>query len=120
LIFLAALKGVPTQLYESAEVDGASRWHKFWKITLPLISPALFYNIVIGVIASLQTFESVYILQSETTEDSLASAAYFLFNRTFRQLEIGQGAAVSWILAAIIVMATVMQFRFSKWVHYES
>lgn len=120
LIFLAALKGVPRQLYESAEVDGANRWQKFWKITLPMISPALFYNIVIGVIAALQTFETVYILQSDSTVDSIASAAFFLFTRTFRQLEIGQGAAVSWILAVIIVLATIMQFRFSKWVHYEA
>lgn len=120
LIFLAALKGVPKQLYESAEVDGANRWQKFLKITLPMISPALFYNIVIGVIAALQTFETVYILQTPNTENSIASAAYFLFVRTFRQLEIGQGAAVSWILAVIIVLATVMQFRYSRWVHYEA
>lgn len=120
LIFLAALKGVPKQLYESADVDGANHWQKFWKITLPMISPALFYNIVIGVIAALQTFESIYILQTEQTQDSLASAAYFLFVRTFRQLEIGQGAAVSWILAVIIVLATIMQFRYSRWVHYEA
>ncbi len=120
LIFLAALKGVSKQLYEAAEVDGANQWQKFWKITLPMISPALFYNIVIGVIAALQTFESIYILQNEQTGDSLASAAFFLFTRTFRQLEIGQGAAVSWILAVIIVLATVIQFRYSKWVHYEA
>jgi ABC-type sugar transport system permease subunit len=120
LIFLAALKGVPRQLYESAQVDGANRWQQFWKITLPMISPALFYNIVIGVIAALQTFETVYILQTDSTADSIASAAFFLFVRTFRQLEIGQGAAVSWILAVIIVMATIMQFRYSRWVHYEA
>jgi ABC-type sugar transport system permease subunit len=120
LIFLAALKGVPTQLYEAAEVDGANRWQQFWKITLPMISPALFYNIVIGVIAALQTFETIYILQTEQTQDSLASAAFFLFVRTFRQLEIGQGAAVSWILAVIIVLMTILQFRYSRWVHYEA
>ncbi len=120
LIFLAALKGVPKQLYESAEVDGANRWQQFWKITLPMISPALFYNIVIGVIAALQTFETIYILQTPDTQESLASAAYFLFTRTFTQLEIGQGAAVSWILAVIIVLATVLQFRYSTWVHYEA
>lgn len=120
LIFLAALKGVPQVFYESAEVDGANRWQKFVKITLPMISPALFYNIVIGVIAALQTFESVYIIQTQQTVDSLASAAFFLFNRTFRQLFIGQGAAASWILAVIIVLLTVLQFRYSRWVHYEA
>lgn len=118
LIFLAALKGVPRALYESAEVDGAGAWQKFWRVTLPMISPAMFYNVVIGLIAALQTFEAVYIIQNTQTESSLASAAYFLFVRTFRQLEIGQGAAASWILAAIIVLLTVAQFRYSRWVHY--
>lgn len=119
LIFLAALKGVPGILYEAAAIDGANNWQKFFKITLPLISPAMFYNIVIGVIAALQTFDAVYIIRTEETEDSLASAAFFLFTRTFRQLEIGEGSAASWILAAIILTLTVLQFRWSKWVHYE-
>ena len=118
LIFLAALKGVPSVFYEAAEVDGATTWQKFWRITMPMISPAMFYNVVIGMIAALQTFEAVYIIQNTQTEQSIASAAYFLFVRTFRQLEIGQGAAASWILAVIIVVLTVAQFRYSRWVHY--
>ncbi|CAG0992275.1 partial Lactose transport system permease protein LacF, partial [Gammaproteobacteria bacterium] len=120
LIFLAALKGVPQVFYESAEVDGATRWQKFYKITLPMISPALFYNIVIGVIAALQTFEAIYIISTPQTQDNMASAAFFLFTRTFRQLFIGQGAAASWILAVIIVLLTMLQFRYSRWVHYEA
>lgn len=120
LIFLAALKGVPQSYYEAAEVDGASRVQRFFKITLPLISPAMFYNIVIGMIAALQTFDTVYILQNTQTQDSLASAAYYLYQRTFQQLAIGQGAAMSWILAIIIVILTVIQFRYSNWVHYEA
>ncbi|HEX7005041.1 MAG TPA: sugar ABC transporter permease [Trueperaceae bacterium] len=119
LIFLAALKGVPSSLYEAAQVDGAGPVQRFFRITLPMISPAMFYNIVIGLIAALQTFEAVYIIQTPRTESSLASAAYFLYERTFRQLEIGQGAAASWILALIIVTLTVFQFRYSRWVHYE-
>lgn len=119
LIFLAALKGVPSQLYEAAEVDGANRLQRFFKITLPMISPAMFYNVVIGIIAALQTFEAVYILQTPQNVDSLRSAAFFLYERTFRELAIGQGAALSWILAVIIVALTVMQFRYSNWVHYE-
>lgn len=120
LIFLAALKGVPETLYEAAKVDGAHRIQRFFKITLPMISPALFYNIVVGVIAALQTFEAIYIIQTEETVDSLSSAAFFLYVRTFRQLAIGQGSAVSWILAVIIVLLTIIQFRYSSWVHYES
>jgi len=120
LIFLAALKGVPKALYEAAEVDGASATQKFFRITLPMISPAMFYNVVIGIIAAIQTFESIYIIRNTQTQDSLASAAIFLYERTFRQLAIGDGAAVSWILAAIIILLTVFQFRFSRWVHYEA
>ena len=122
LIFLAALKGVPPVLYEAAEVDGANQLQRFFKITLPMISPAMFYNIVIGVIAALQTFESIYIIRdpSGANDASLRSAAYFLFTRTFNDLAIGQGAAASWILAAIILTLTVLQFRYSNWVNYEA
>lgn len=120
LIFLAALKGVPQTLYEAAEVDGANRLQRFFNITLPTITPALFYNIVIGTIAALQTFESIYIIQTQQTQDSLMSAAYFLYVRTFRQLAIGEGSAVSWTLAAIIILLTAFQFRYSRWVNYEA
>ncbi len=119
LIFLAALKGVPQSLYEAAKVNGAGRFQRFFKITLPMISPAMFYNVVIGMIAALQTFEAVYILRSTDTETSVMSAAYYLYQRTFLQANIGEGSAISWLLAVIIVMLTVMQFRYSRWVHYE-
>lgn len=119
LIFLAALKGVPTSLYEAAKVDGANPLQRFLKITLPLISPAMFYNIVIGMIAALQTFEPVYILRTTETETSIMSAAFYLYRRTFEQANIGEGAAMSWLLALVIVGLTVAQFRYSNWVNYE-
>ncbi len=123
LIFLAALKGVPRSLYEAAEVDGANTIQKFFRITLPMISPAMFYNIVIGVIAALQTFDTVYVIArsqaGNMVQDSISSAAFFLYSRTFTQLQIGEGAAISWILAVIILTATVIQFRYSNWVYYE-
>jgi ABC-type sugar transport system permease subunit len=120
LIFLAALQSVPRVLFESAEVDGANRIQKFFSITFPFITPALFYNLIIGVIAALQTFESIYVLQTPENVDNLRSAAFFLYERTFRQLEIGQGAAGSWILVVLIVVLTAMQFRYSNWVNYEA
>lgn len=119
LIFLAALKGVPQSLYEASKVDGASQLQRFFKITLPMISPAMFYNIVIGMIAALQTFEAVYILRTTTTETSLMSAAFYLYQRTFLEANIGEGSAISWLLAIIIVALTVFQFRYSNWVNYE-
>ncbi len=121
LIFLAALKSVPRALYEAAEVDGANTLQRFLKITLPMISPAMFYNIVIGVIAALQTFEIIYMLQTPLTRDSLSSAAFLLYARTFSELRIGEGAAMSWILVVIILTLTALQFRYSRsWVHYEA
>jgi ABC-type sugar transport system permease subunit len=119
LIFLAALKGVPKSLYEAAEVDGANRVQRFFKITLPMISPAMFYNVVIGMIGALQTFEAVYILRNNDTQTSVMSAAFYLYQRTFEQANIGEGSAMSWVLAIIIVALTVGQFRYSSWVHYE-
>ncbi|MDX2077158.1 MAG: ABC transporter permease subunit [bacterium] len=119
LIFLAALKGVPRSLYEAAEVDGAGRVQRFFKITLPMISPAMFYNVVIGMIGALQTFEAVYILRNNDTQTSVMSAAFYLYQRTFVELNIAEGSAISWLLAVIIVALTVMQFRYSNWVHYE-
>jgi ABC-type sugar transport system permease subunit len=120
LIFLAALQSVPKVLYESAEVDGANRVQKFFSITFPFITPALFYNLIIGVIAALQTFDSIFVLQTPENVDNLRSAAFFLYERTFRQLEIGQGSAGSWILVILIVVLTAMQFRYSNWVNYEA
>ncbi|MEO1667372.1 MAG: sugar ABC transporter permease [Chloroflexota bacterium] len=119
LVFLAALKGVPKSLYESAKVDGANRFDRFFKITLPIISPAMFYNVVLGMIAALQTFEPVYILRTTETETSVMSAAFYLYRRTFEQANIGEGAAMSWVLAIIIVAITAAQFRYSNWVNYE-
>lgn len=119
LIFLAALKGVPKSLYEAATVDGASRTQRFFKITLPMISPAMFYNVVIGMIAALQTFDIVYILRNTETETSVMSAAFYLYRRTFEQANIGEGSAMSWVLALIIVGLTIAQFRYSNWVNYE-
>ncbi len=119
LIFLAALKGVPKSLYEAAEVDGANRMQRFFKITLPMISPAMFYNVVIGMIGALQTFDAVYILRNNDTQTSVMSAAFYLYQRTFEQANIGEGSAMSWVLAVIIVILTIGQFRYSNWVHYD-
>ena len=95
LIFLAALKGVPRAMYEAAEVDGANSFQRFWKITLPLISPALFYNIVIGVIAALQTFENVYIIRTPLNSGQLAVGRLpALFPHILRTPHWGRGGDV--------------------------
>jgi ABC-type sugar transport system permease subunit len=122
VVYLAALKGVPNQVYEAAEVDGASPWQRFRYITLPLITPATFYNLIVGIIATLQIFEQSYILTREGgPSQSTYFVAYYLWRATFRFNEIGYGAAMSWALLLIILIITAAQFRLAnRWVYYEA
>lgn len=122
VVYLAALKGVPGQLYEAAEVDGATPWQRFRHITLPLITPATFYNLIVGMIATLQIFEQSYILTRDGgPAQSTYFIAYYLWRATFRFNEIGYGAAMSWALLLIILVITLIQFRMAnRWVHYEA
>ncbi len=121
MIYLAALCSVPTHLYEAALVDGASGWQRFWRITFPMISPATFYNLVVGIIATLQIFEQSYVLTDNGgPAQSTYFVAYYLWRSTFRFNKIGYGAAMSWILLVLILILTLIQFRLAnKWVYYE-
>jgi multiple sugar transport system permease protein len=122
LIFLAGLNSIPRELHEAAEVDGASSWKRFWKITLPLLTPYLFYNLVVGMIAALQIFEPVYVLyrDNQPLAPSAYSMVYYLYNATFRFNEIGYGSAISWLVLVIIAVVTFLQFRIqNRWVQYD-
>ncbi|MEM8532019.1 MAG: sugar ABC transporter permease [Chloroflexota bacterium] len=122
VVFLAALKNVPQTMYEAAEVDGASPLQRFRHITLPLIAHATFYNLIIGIIATLQIFEQAYILTRDGgPAQSTYFVAYYLWRATFRFNEVGYGAAMSWILLLIILVITLVQFRLAnRWVYYET
>lgn len=121
LIYLAALSGVPQSLYEAAKVDGATTWQRFRHVTWPMIAPATFYNLVIGVIATLQIFEpAVTLVRDGGQNQSLYFVAYYLWRATFRFNQIGYGAAMSWVLLVIVLILTAIQFRLSnRWVYYE-
>jgi multiple sugar transport system permease protein len=121
LIFLAGLNNIPKELNEAAEVDGASGWTRFWKVSLPLITPYIFYNLVVGMIAALQIFEPIYVLyrDNSTLAPTAYSAVYYLWRATFRFNEIGYGSAISWIVMVIILIVTIIQFRLqNRWVEY--
>ncbi len=122
LIFLAGLKAIPKELKEAAEVDGASPWQRFWKISFPLLTPYIFYNLVVGLIASLQIFEPIFVLYRDNQPllSSTTSMVYYLWQKSFSHFEIGYGSAISWVIMVIILFVTWIQFSLQKrWVHYD-
>jgi multiple sugar transport system permease protein len=122
LIFLAGLNNIPRELHEAAEVDGATAWQKFWKISFPLLTPYIFYNLVVGLIASLQIFEPIFVLyrDNEPIVSSTISMVYYLWQTSFSHFEIGYGSAVSWVILVIILIFTVIQFKLQdRWVTYD-
>jgi len=121
IIWLAGLKGIPEHLYEAAEIDGAGRWQKFRHITLPMLTPYIFFNLLMGMIGTLQVFESAYIMTAGGPVDSTLFFAYHLFNNAFRFFRMGQACAMAWVLCIIVLVITIIQLRTAKaWVHYES
>jgi ABC-type sugar transport system permease subunit len=122
LIFLAGLKNIPRELHEAAEVDGANSWKRFWKISFPLLTPYIFYNLVVGLINSLQIFEPIFVLyrDNQPLVPSAISMVYYLWQASFRHFEIGYGSAISWLILLIILVVTVVQFKMQdRWVHYD-
>ena len=121
IIWLAGLKGIPEHLYEAAEIDGASRWQKLRHITLPMLTPYIFFNLLMGMIGTFQQFQSAYIMTSGGPVDSTLFFGYHLFNNAFRYFRMGQASAMAWVLCLIVLLITIIQLRTAKiWVHYES
>jgi len=121
LIWLAGLKSVPTELYEAAAIDGAGPLRRFFHITLPMLTPYIFFNLVMGTIGVFQIFTQAYIMTEGGPNDSTLFYAYNLFNQAFRYLRMGYASALAWVLFAIIMALTLIQLKTSKrWVYYES
>jgi multiple sugar transport system permease protein len=119
LIFLAGLQGVPQELYDAAEVDGVNWWQKIWHVTLPMVSPTILLNLVLGVIGSLQVFGLAFV----TTGGGPAYATFFyglyLYQTAFRGYDLGYGSALAWYLFSAILVLTLLQIAYSeRWVHY--
>ncbi len=120
IIYLAGLQGIPDHLYEAAELDGANSLQKFRHVTLPMLSPVIFFNLVMGLIGSFQYFTQVYIMTNGGPQDSTLFYALYLFNRAFVDLRMGYASAMAWILFAITLACTLLVFRSSaRWVYYE-
>ncbi|MEM7455603.1 MAG: sugar ABC transporter permease [Planctomycetota bacterium] len=121
VIYLAAISDIPESLYEAAEIDGAGWWQKFRNVTIPMLSPVIFFNLVMGLIRSVQAFTSVYVLSEGTGEPggSLMMLSLQLFVSAFTDLEMGYASAMAWVLFVILLVLTSLLFRTSRhWVHY--
>ena len=119
MIYLAGLQGVPTELYEAAELDGASRWRKFWNITLPLISPVILFQLIIGIIGALQTFTQGYVMTEGGPNNATLFFLLYLWRNAFKFLNMGYASALAWAIFAYILVLTLIVLRLSEsWVFY--
>jgi multiple sugar transport system permease protein len=120
IVWLAGLKGISPTYYEAAALDGANAWQRFRTITLPLLSPYIFFNLIMGLIATLQIFTQSFIMTQGGPIDSTLFYAYHLFNNAFRFLQMGYASALGWFLFLAVFLLTLLQLKLSKrWVHYE-
>ena len=120
LIYLAGLQGIPSELYEAAEIDGASRWRRFWFITLPMLSTVILFNLVMGLIASFQEFTPAYVMTSGGPNFSTLFYNYYLYENAFEYLYMGYASAMAWVLLVIVLILTLLVFKSSPmWVFYQ-
>jgi multiple sugar transport system permease protein len=120
VIFLAGLQGIPVHLYEAAEIDGANYWQRFWNVTIPMMSPVIFFNLVIGLIAALQNFVPGYLMTQGGPQNSTLFYGLYIFRSAFRDFKMGYAAALSWVLFAIVLVLSVFVFRYlGRLVYYE-
>jgi len=130
VIYLAGLQGIPQELYEAAEIDGAGAWRRFWAITIPMLSSTIFFNLIMGIINSFQIFTPALIFGATQTLsyqtpaggplNSLLFAVLYIYQNAFYFYKMGYAAAMAWLLFAIVLIFTVVQFRLAgRWVYYE-
>lgn len=128
IIFLAALQGVPQELYEAAELDGASGFRRFVHITIPMISPAIFFSLVMGVIGSFQVFTQAFVMTGSAQpgseggpNNSTLFMVLYLYKKAFQDFQMGYASALAWVLFFIILGFTIVQKKLSsRWVYYEA
>lgn len=121
VIFLAGLKQIPKDLYESASVDGAGAVRKFFNITIPMLSPVMFFNLVLGIINAFQMFTAAFVITSGGPANATYMYVLFLYEKAFKHYQMGYASALGWILLVIVAAFTAINFVVSKyWVFYES
>lgn len=119
VIFLAALQNVPLSLYEAARCDGANRWQQFWRITVPLITPVIFFNMIMQMVHAFQEFNGPYMITEGGPLSSTYVLALYIYDQSFRFFNLGYGAALSWVLFALVGGLSLISFWSSRyWVFY--
>ncbi len=120
VIYLAGIKGIPADLYEVAEIDGAGRWARFMNVTLPMLSPTIFLNLVLGIIGAMQMFDVPYVMTQGGPGQSTLTYMYLLYNTGWVETHMGLASALGWILFIFIMAITLLVLRSSQaWVYYE-
>lgn len=120
IIYLAGLQGIPTDLYEAAEVDGARGWYRFRHITLPMITPVLYFQLIVGIIAALQVFTEPLIMTNGGPNNATLTIFLYLYRNAFEYFRMGYASALAWVLFAYILVLTLLVVRSSAaWVYYE-
>ncbi|GAB4512686.1 MAG: sugar ABC transporter permease [Anaerolineae bacterium] len=120
VIYLAGLQGVPQELYEAARIDGAGDRSTFFHITLPMLSPVIFFNLVMGIILGIQTFTEPYLMTGGGPSNATLFLGLYLYQSAFHFLKMGYAAAMAWIMFLIILGVTILQFKAAeRWVYYE-
>jgi len=120
IVFLAGLQSIPVSLYEVAEIDGASWWQRFRNITLPMLSPVILFNLIIGIIASFQVFTNAFLLTNGGPQNATLFTVLYIYRLGFEQANMGAASALAWLLFLIILVFSLIQLRLSRsWVYYE-
>jgi multiple sugar transport system permease protein len=121
IIYLAGLQGIPRDYYEASQLDGAGFWRQFRDITVPLLTPTIFFLLIIAIINSFQVFDLVYIMtRIDTSGTTFPTLVYYIYEEGFRNFRMGYAVTLSWALLVILIVFTVVQFRLQRrWVHYE-
>src|SRR3954462_6808093 len=118
--FLAGLQGLPIPLHEAAMIDGANPWQRFWKITLPLLSPAMFLAVILTVISSFQIFDQAFVMTGGGPSNATNTIVLYIFQNGFQFFKMGYASAVAWALFAVIFGFTLIQMWLQRhWVQYE-
>ncbi|MEZ4863539.1 MAG: sugar ABC transporter permease [Caldilineaceae bacterium] len=121
LVFLAGLQGIDPVLYEAAEIDGANHWVQFWRITIPMLTPVLFFNLIIGIIGSFQVFTTAFIATDGGPNNATLFYVLYIYRQGWQFAKMGYASALAWVLFLLVLLLTLIQFKMAgRWVYYET